>query len=58
MKYTLYSGISKEISLTKNQLEEWIKCFQTDKKFEVVLEDMLIGINPKLIAQFDLRQVK
>lgn len=58
VKLTLNSGISKETTLTKSQLEEWIECFRIDKKFITIVENSHLAIDPKLVARFDLREVK
>lgn len=58
VKLTLNNGNVKEITLTMSQLEDWIECFKVDKKFNFIVDNLYFAIDPKLVARFDLREVK
>lgn len=52
MTYTLNSGISGKIELTREQQKEWIEHFKTEKKFIKTDGKHIEALDPKLVSLF------
>ncbi|SLK16215.1 MULTISPECIES: hypothetical protein [unclassified Paenibacillus] len=56
MVYTLNSGVKGTVELSKEQSEEWIKCYNNETRFITSVGKDIFGLNASLVADFKLEQ--
>lgn len=56
MVYTLNSGVKGKVELSKEQSEEWIKCYNNETRFITSVGKDIFGLNASLVADFKLEQ--
>lgn len=56
MVYTLNSGVKGKVELSKEQSEEWIKCYNNETRFITTVGKDIFGLNATLVADFKLEQ--
>ncbi|NUU54787.1 hypothetical protein HP548_11930 [Paenibacillus taichungensis] len=56
MVYTLNSGVKGKVELSKEQSEEWIKCYNNKTRFITSVGKDIFGLNASLVADFKLEQ--
>ncbi|SEB27621.1 hypothetical protein [Paenibacillus sp. 276b] len=56
MVYTLNNGVKGKVELSKEQSEDWIKCYNNETRFITSVGKNIFGLNASLVADFKLEQ--